>query len=199
MERGPFNNRQSYTENECLPTGCYNLIVEDEFGDGLTQGRNAAGYSLTVDGTEIVSVAGNNVYWDRDVYQFGSGCNSGPPAGPTPNPTPAPTPAPTPSPVGGACKPIELELTTDDWPGEISFSLVTDRDELLWDESNFDSARATYNFDACIDPGVCATFTFLDSFGDGLFDPGRFTLRFDDSEEYSGRDFGASKVINVCN
>jgi hypothetical protein len=179
LQGGPFQNRQPYTTEECIPAGCHVLTVNDDFGDGLTAGGNGARYSVTVDGVQIAYVDNSQV-WATKTHEFG--CDDGGGGG-----------------GGGSCKVIELELKTDDWPEETSFSLVTDQNEYLWEEGNFDSPRATFNFDSCIDPGVCATFTFLDSFEDGLSSPGRITLTFDGGVAYSGRNFGARKVIRLCN
>jgi hypothetical protein len=49
-------------------------------------------------------------------------------------------------------KPIELELTTDDWPDRTSGALGHGSSE-AGTEGNF-VKRETYNFDSCIDPGI---------------------------------------------
>ena len=176
----------------------------DSFGDGLTSGGADGGYSLSVNGVEIAS-ANNNDYFDSNTYKFGT-CGNGP--APTPSPTPASTPSPTPAttspPVGGGggpttCAPITLEFITDSYPYENNFFLFNeDSEEFLWDESNFLENR-TYNYDACVDPGVCVVFDIYDSFGDGLEAPGKITLTFKGEVIYSGGTFNEGGNVRLCN
>jgi hypothetical protein len=214
VQRGNLGDKRDYTTKKCLPIGCYEFIIEDEYGDGLSGGGNA-GYKLEVDGSEIASV-GRHEFWHRKVHEFGTCSGNGPvgtPAptpnptqaptvAPTPNPTPAPTSAPSTAPVGGGgptnCAQISLEFVTDSYPWENDVFLVTDTVEFLWYEYDFRKNRE-YNYEACIDPGVCVTFYFFDSYRDGLEAPGKIQLSYEGEVIYSGRKFGASYAKRLCN
>jgi hypothetical protein len=134
-ELGELANRNTYSENWCLPETCYALTVRDSYGDGLN-GAEDGGYSLSVNGLVIASADSNDPF-SSNTTKFGS-CGDGPaptPAvtlnptqSPTPVPTPSPTPAPTPgataAPVGGGgggteCSSGELKfdffITTDNY------------------------------------------------------------------------------------
>jgi hypothetical protein len=224
---GDFGDRKTYSTNLCLPQTCYALTVEDSYGDGLNSGGNG-GYSLSVDGVEIASADSNDSF-ELITHKFGACSNvpaptpaaptpaaptpaaptRAPTRAPTPAPTRAPTPAPTPAtttsaPVGGGgapitCAPMTLQFITDSYPSENEFYLFTAGEgEFLWSEDDFLENR-TYNYNACVDSGVCVVFAFFDTFGDGLEAPGKIKLTFKGDVIVNGRNFGRDYTVRLCN
>ena len=198
---GDFGDRKTYSTNLCLPQTCYALTVEDSYGDGLNSGGNG-GYSLSVDGVEIASADSNDSF-ELITHKFGA-CSNVPaptPAAPTPAPTPATT---TSAPVGGGgapitCAPMTLQFITDSHPSENEFYLFTAGEgEFLWSEDDFLENR-TYNYNACVDSGVCVVFAFFDTFGDGLEAPGKIKLTFKGDVIVNGRNFGRDYTVRLCN
>jgi hypothetical protein len=109
VQRGNLGDKRDYTTKKCLPIGCYEFIIEDEYGDGLSGGGRAR-YKLTVDGSKIASV-GRNELWERKDHEFGT-CSSATVVTPAPAPTPNLTLAPRTAPDGRGptiCAPISLE------------------------------------------------------------------------------------------
>ena len=70
-EREFFEANTEYTfEIEVLPEGCYDFVIQDTYGDGLS-GGGQGGYSLFYDGSEIAS----EVDFGREsLTSFGDGC-----------------------------------------------------------------------------------------------------------------------------
>jgi hypothetical protein len=122
--------------------------------------------------------------------------------GGTPSPTPATT---TLAPVGGGggpttCAPMTLEFTTDSYPSENDFYLFTVGEaEFLWNEYDFLIENRTYNYNACVDSGVCVIFAFFDTYGDGLLAPGKIKLTFNGDVIVNGGNFGRNYIVRLCN
>ena len=56
MSGGPYSTSgTTYTETACLEVGCYTLNMFDSFGDGICCAYGVGSYTVTVDGTDVVS------------------------------------------------------------------------------------------------------------------------------------------------
>ena len=56
MSGGPYStNATTYSESACLGEGCYTLTVNDSFGDGICCGYGIGSYTVSVDGTDVVT------------------------------------------------------------------------------------------------------------------------------------------------
>ncbi|MGB1943080.1 MAG: choice-of-anchor B family protein [Flavobacteriales bacterium] len=56
MSGGPYSSTgTTYTESACLGEGCYTLTVNDSFGDGICCGYGIGSYTVSVDGTDVVT------------------------------------------------------------------------------------------------------------------------------------------------
>jgi hypothetical protein len=93
---------------------------------------------------------------------------------PTPNPTQAPTPKPTPAPVPSPtglppsnCQNFLLELETDFFFAETSWTVTDDRNLVVVSGGNYDRWYKFYEHTACLPKG-CYTFTIKDDWGDGI-------------------------------
>jgi hypothetical protein len=47
-----------YTEEMCIPKGCYVFTMTDSYGDGICCGYGAGNYALEVDGVPLISEGG---------------------------------------------------------------------------------------------------------------------------------------------
>ena len=56
MSGGPYaTSATTYTATACLEVGCYNLNVNDSFGDGICCTYGNGSYTVTIDGTAVVT------------------------------------------------------------------------------------------------------------------------------------------------
>ncbi|MGB2292371.1 MAG: choice-of-anchor B family protein [Flavobacteriales bacterium] len=56
MSGGPYSSTgTTYTESACLGEGCYTLTVNDSFGDGICCGYGIGSYTVSVDGSDVVT------------------------------------------------------------------------------------------------------------------------------------------------
>ena len=76
---------------------------------------------------------------------------------------------------------FSIEITTDTWPGETSASLIyLDTGEEIWSipEGHFTETETTEIWDFELEHGDYI-FTIYDSWGDGQYEPGGYTLTLD--------------------
>ena len=56
MSGGPYSTSgTTFTSTACLEVGCYNLIVNDSFGDGICCAYGNGSYTVSIDGTAVVT------------------------------------------------------------------------------------------------------------------------------------------------
>ena len=98
-------------------------------------------------------------------------------------PTRSPTP-PTPSPTTPTCDvgeiTVEISVTTDDYPEENSW-LLTSSNGASESIETFQVDNTQYVSNFCLDSAQCHTFTIFDSYGDGIFSNGSFSVIVDGS------------------
>jgi hypothetical protein len=88
---------------------------------------------------------------------------------------------------------IIVSVTTDSWPYETSWTL-SDNDGVVYASAfagEYQIQNHTYLTTVCVADGICLSFQILDSFGDGIFTPGGFTLSADGQELASGYNFSS--------
>jgi len=108
-----------------------------------------------------------------------------------------PTTSPTP-----CVNPIfNLELLTDDWGAETSWTLTdTNLNDVIAEGDGYLSSTS-YEEEFCLSPGPCFDFTIFDSFGDGIccsYGQGSYTISVDGEEVGSGGEFGSSESVDFC-
>ena len=87
---------------------------------------------------------------------------------------------------------ITIEISPDDWPGEISWTLLVDGNIISEGGSNSDVLCVELD-----DEFPCFEFTIYDSYGDGLNSPGYYAIYMDGEEVgYGSGDYGYSDQIN---
>merc|ERR1719491_2337876 len=109
----------------------------------------------------------------------------------------SPTSAPTPC----ANSVFNLELLTDNWGSETSWTLTdTNLNDVIAGEDSYLS-NTLYEEEFCLSPGPCFEFTIFDSFGDGICctqGEGYYIVSVDGEEVGSGDDFNSSESVDFC-
>ncbi len=63
---------------------------------------------------------------------------------------------------------ILLNILTDEYPGETTWELRDDNNQVLYSGGPYNSQFTQFQERFCLDPTECYTFTMFDSFGDGI-------------------------------
>ena len=70
MSGGPYSTSgTTFTSTACLEVGCYNLIVNDSFGDGICCAYGNGSYTVKVDGT-TAGLDGWRIHHDHHLNDF---------------------------------------------------------------------------------------------------------------------------------
>lgn len=78
-------------------------------------------------------------------------------------------------------KKVKVSVTTDNYPSESSWILQEFNGDLVATGGAYDNDYSTNVTELCIDLSQsCYTFLFRDSYGDGLFDGGSFSIKVED-------------------
>lgn len=197
----PFvDNQTTYISNLCVKSDiCHQFSIFDSYGDGFLTGGD---FTLTVNGELLLSDPTTD--WSLLEVEFGSCVTAT--LDPTPSPTSDPTPSPTPSPTSDSSEPYNTEcgageldvtvsVTTDNYPEEQSWT-ITDPSGEVAKGGDFEEDFTTYDSDLCLDASKCYTFTALDSYGDGMFSDGTFSLTVDDEVKLTEPD-GTWATVSV--
>ncbi|KAL3919639.1 MAG: hypothetical protein SGILL_003655, partial [Bacillariaceae sp.] len=113
------------------------------------------------------------------------------------NPIPTISPAPTPW-----CREWLFQMTTDGFPGDISWVLNDDQGTNWASGGDYESGGTAYESDECL-PAGCYEFVLTDSYGDGLccqYGEGGYA-GFLDGEPipgFSGTNFGSGATHEFC-
>ena len=216
---GPYTDQgATITENFCAGDGCYTFTIFDSFGDGICCAYGLGDYALTVDGALVAS---GGEFGDAESTTFcvgsGFGCTDATACNYDPDATidngvcdfscyGCTDPAscnydPGATIDDGSCIgdgiPVTVSVTTDTWPGETTWTLADSAGTVLLSGGPYTSSGTTDEQSICLGDG-CYTFEILDSFGDGIFDPGGYTLTVDSAVIASGGAFGTGESIEFC-
>ena len=216
---GPYAGAgTTVVEAFCAPDGCYTLTMFDSFGDGICCTYGEGSYILTADGN---TVASGGAYGDAEATSFciggdygctdASACNYDPDAlldsgscdfscygctDPASCNYDADATIDDGSCVGDGVG-IGVSITTDTYPEEITWTLVDDAGALVGSGGPYTSESTTFDALICVGEG-CYTFTISDSFGDGIYVPGGYTLTVDGVLVASGGDYGDGETTSFC-
>merc|ERR1712176_1515278 len=144
--------------------------------------------SVVVNAIDITSTPGTA----QVTIQLGSApCQGYPTSAPT-------TPSPTPS-TGPCTKEVKVTVTTDNYPGETSWSItsVDDPGNELMSGSKYADAGATYSETAYLICGKTYKFTINDTYGDGIccsYGEGNFIVTVEGSVVAEGGEFSNTEV-----
>eukprot|EP00985_Skeletonema_marinoi_P007596 scaffold3343_cov99-Skeletonema_marinoi.AAC.3 len=123
---------------------------------------------------------------------------------PTPEPTSSPTNVPTPQPCPGAQERFEVQIQTDNWPGETEWTL-TDKcgdNGVILRGGPYSSANSPFSSNVCADDGQYE-FEITDLWGDGICcsqGQGSYHVKFGNEVKASGGEFYSSetKIFGTC-
>jgi len=216
---GPYSGPgTSVTENFCAPEGCYTLTMFDSFGDGICCAFGSGNYELTADGAVIAS---GGEYGDLEATTFCVGgdfgctdataCNYDPDAlvdngacdfscyGCTDPESCNYDPEATID--DGSCVGdgvgVTVTIITDTWPDEITWNITDAAGTAVAAGGPYAAPSTTYNETVCLAEG-CFTFNIADSFGDGIFAPGGYSLSIDSVVIASGGAYGTGESVDFC-
>jgi hypothetical protein len=172
----PYQNSTLQNHMVFLPSGDYEFVMMDAFGDGICCGFGEGWYRIS-----------NTCGLDTAVYDFDSALDTIPF---TLLPCIPPIPGCT-NPVANNYNPwanidnescnvfecdstetlVSMDLTLDTWPGETGFTLVNIADGQFYDqvipgEFDFGDQLVTYTYNFCVSLGF--ELILVDEFGDGL-------------------------------
>ena len=71
---------------------------------------------------------------------------------------------------------FDFELQLDDYPEETSWQLTNEAGEIVFSGGNYSNSFEVIEEQFCLDPTGCYTLTIFDTFGDGIFDGGGYTV-----------------------
>merc|ERR1719203_2769038 len=107
-------------------------------------------------------------------------------------PTPPPTPAPTKTPLCSSPSEVLVEVTSDNWPGDISWYLKNEETgEEILSGGDYTDANTLFTDSGPICPGTYE-FRIDDSWGDGLccsYGNGGYSVKVDGEEVASGGEY----------
>ena len=81
---------------------------------------------------------------------------------------------------------VVLTITTDNYPGETTWNIADDDGTVLASGGPFNQDYWTYEQTVCVPTNACLTLRIIDSFGDGIYAPGGYTLTIDGVEVSAG-------------
>jgi hypothetical protein len=168
VEQGSgYLSNQKYVENRCLPCGIYNFTIHDSYGDGLIFG---GGYNITID-SEIIKMS-SGAYFTSESTLFHGGTRQ------CHGISLAPSSAPTLKVCDDDEMVFQLDLTTDAYGYETSWiiSNVVDKTTIL--QGGEYRSNRNYIVRECLPCGT-HNFTMYDSFGDGIYSPGGYSIQID--------------------
>jgi len=215
---GDYNGQYTiYTEPSddsyyCLKDDtCYLFTIYDSFGDGLTEGSGYFKGFLN----DVEVFQGGESAFSTDTTEFCVGDATYPPTTP-PEPTQAPTQAPSFNDCdGNESLQFQLELQTDIYPGETSWTLEeqSSDDGAYYFGGNYTGQNTIYTEPSdetyyCLKDDTCYLFTIYDSYGDGFGggetdedgltdDIGYFTGFLNDVEVFQGGESAFSIYTTV--
>ncbi len=99
---------------------------------------------------------------------------------------------------------IQVKITTDDYPDEISWEILDQNNQVVAVSPVYDVEDTTYVTNICALQSDCYTFNIYDSYGDGIYSPGGYEVYFnstlvDSSFTFSGAQASVYNIGNGCN
>jgi len=208
---------ETYSEEICVPSNAeYSFTISDSYGDGICCGYGTGSYTVALAGENVAS---GGEFGGSEETSFGS-CNASPTTPsptksptesptaaptksptdtPTKSPTSAPTKSPTAPPVSNDCSNgkvlFELDLKTDNYPGETTWELENSSGEQVLSGGPYTERATDHNINECVDPDLY-TFTIKDSWGDGIccgYGSGSYSVKYDGNTAKEGGSFGSSE------
>mmetsp|Transcript_1253 Transcript_1253/g.2742 ORF Transcript_1253/g.2742 Transcript_1253/m.2742 type:complete len:802 (+) Transcript_1253:241-2646(+) len=207
-----------YSNAYCVTDGAYEFAIDDEYHEGFCCDYGLGSYTVQYGG---VVVASGGEFIDPEITTFGR-CEGDPSASPTSSPTTVsptrsltleptdpPTPEPTPEPTNlptnmpiqfcSDGKIVTVDVTTDKYPAETSWTLTNQcTNEVIIEvgvRALYKAAYTFYSNEYCV-ADAAYQFTIADSWGDGICcseGQGSYFLQYDGAVVASGGEFTSSE------
>jgi len=204
------------THSFCLPDGCYTFNISDTYGDGLL----SPGYYRVSEGnTALLNFQAYEFYGSykfclgsaalpsctdgiKNGNETGIDCGGSCPACPTcsdglKNGNEIEVDCGGSCPPCGNCSNIRVEIRTDQYPTEISWSIKNSSGILMASSPNY-TLQFTLNTHTYCLPIDCYTFTINDVHDDGILPPGYFKVSLGTTVLVSNSVFTSSKSLTFC-
>ena len=215
---GPYAGSGTVVETSCIPQGCFTLTVFDSFGDGMCCAYGTGGYEFSAGGAVLASGGEFGASESTDFcVGDGFGCTDSTACNFDPDATvdngacdfscygcTDPTSCnynPDATIDDGSCLGdgfgITVTIITDSWPEEITWNITDSLGAVVLSGGPYGAAATTYVESDCLGAG-CFTFNIFDSFGDGIFSPGGYTLTVDTVTVASGGAYGSGESVAFC-
>jgi len=152
---GPYDPYlpELYTYNvEVSPTSCYDFTIYDSWGNGICCSYGTGYYNVYYEGDLVGS--GGDFGTSETVSDIGGGCD------------------------GRSDAVITIDLLTDAWGYETSWTLSEQGGGVVGSGSGYGD-DSFYSIDVDVDSTSCYDFTINDDYGDGIYDPGGFTISYE--------------------
>jgi len=159
-----------YEEEVCAPPAQLTFTITDSWGDGLCCSYGSGSYVVEKDGSQVAS---GESFSSSETTLFGScpvTCDNGQ-------------------------IPFELDLTTDEYPGETTWKLVNSAGEEILNGGPYNNAEHYYHYESCVDSDFY-TFSISDTWGDGIccrYGNGSYSVKYDGRVVMEGGEFLSSE------
>jgi len=192
ISKDSYPSKDSFEDNYCLDEGVYTFTIYDTWGDGICCSWGEGSYEVLVKGESVAS-GGEFTDEESTSFEVTVDTTSAPVTAPT---TPAPMAPPTTGPPTSCSSPSEVlvEVTSDNWPGDISWYLknvATDEELLSGGEYTEGNTLYSSSIDLC---DGTYEFRIDDSWGDGLccsYGEGSYSVKVDSSVVASGAEYAS--------
>lgn len=174
---GPYPSQKNtlFSEDVSVCVGNnYTFSIFDSYGDGICCGYGQGSYTVTLDG---VQVASGGAFGSSESTTFSTLC-----------------------PLGEEI--LNLELVTDNYPGETSWELKDDDGEVIASSNESYSSGTTYNVEIPVCVGSTYNFTIYDTWGDGIccgYGQGSYTVTLNGTTAVlaTGGEFDSEETTSI--
>jgi len=184
---GYANSEQLYSSSYATRSSRFEFSINDVYGDGICCLQGSGSYTVYMDNVEV-ALGGN--FSGGETKILGQ-CNGG--SSRTPNPTSNPTKLPT----RDSCVTLQVEITTDNYPRETSWSLseICAGEKRVAEGSGY-TVSQLHSTSYCVPDGRFR-FKIEDGFGDGICcaqGEGGYIIKKDGVAQVSGGEFRISDM-----
>ncbi len=170
----------------CIPRGeRYIFEVSDSANDGLCCGPDGGTITVNYDGgeyeLEVEDFEENNFGSSASATFGASTCATN-----FPTTSPSPTMAPSPSSefcIGEGKMKVSVIVRADNWPSDISWTIADPDNNVVANDDDSFMSNTFYKQAICLTEmcgsGGSYTFTIVDSYGDGILNPGYYKVLVD--------------------
>jgi hypothetical protein len=194
----------------CLTSGQnYTFVINDIYGDGICCNYGQGYYNVKDNNNNILITGGQ--FGSSETKPFCFLCTTNPP---TPTCTDGiqngsetgidcggSCPACPTSGGGGACVNVNLEIKTDQYPSETTWSITNSSGSVVFSGGPYSSTHSIVNIPVCLLQNTSYTFKINDAYGDGIccsYGQGYYKLLYNSTILAEGGAFGGNESKPIC-